>query len=120
MKYTIKFGVIALSMILFVMAFTAIPVAKAEEAHECVTVAADAWPVPKKSGYVHLWAANQVVCPHCVKWAALWVEIWMNGVHIPAVDTQSPFDGEIYVPTNNYQFSAWATWQCNPCNLCPH
>ncbi|MCL1970583.1 MAG: hypothetical protein FWF66_03905 [Candidatus Bathyarchaeota archaeon] len=59
----------------------------------------------------YCYAANAINCP--VKWAALNIELWVDGVHIPPIDVGSPWSSTFQTNTGAITFSAWVTHQCN-------
>jgi hypothetical protein len=111
MKKTVLFSVLTLSLALFFMSFTAVPSVKAEEGCPCVylkTYGCD----PLGGNKYHCYASIGTTCN--VKWAALWVELWVDGVPIPPIDVASPFSQIVQTNTGDIYFHAWVTHQCNP------
>jgi len=59
----------------------------------------------------YCYAENAINCN--VKWAALNIELWVDGIHIPPIDVQSPWSQTVPTTTGNIVFHAWVTHQCN-------
>jgi len=111
-----KFGVVALlSMALFAMAFAAVPIASANPGPygSCAYINSAGRVYLGGSYNWHVYSSNALgTCCNDQLWAALWVELWVDGTHIPPIDVQSPFSRYFTSTTTDVTFSTWATHAC--------
>lgn len=113
MKTTIKIGVITvLAMALFVMAFAAIPMTSAVTA-PCAYISGYTCAYTGGSYNWYCYASDALgTCCHDQQWAALNIELWVDGTHIPPTDVQSPWSASFTSTSSSITFHAWATHAC--------